>query len=89
MNKNDLVVKVAENLELTKAEVEEVVDAVFETLKNTLAAGEDVKLTGFGNFVVKTRAAREGTNPATGARITIPASKTVAFKPAKNVKEAL
>ncbi len=89
MNKTELVLQVAERLDLTKSEVEEVVDAVFAVTRDALVKGEEVKVTGFGNFRVKERAARDGTNPADGSRIHIPASKTVAFKPAKNLKESV
>ncbi len=89
MNRTDLVLHIAERLELTKAEVEEVVDAMLDGVAHALQNGEEVKLTGFGNFKVKERAARQGTNPSDGSHITIPASKTISFKPAKHLKDSL
>ncbi|USL45396.1 HU family DNA-binding protein (plasmid) [Priestia megaterium] len=65
------------------------VDALFETISNTLANEEKIQLIGFGTFEVRERAARTGRNPQTGEEMTIPASKVPAFKPGKELKEAL
>ena len=66
-----------------------IVDTVFDTIADDLAGGHAVQLAGFGTFAVKERAERPGRNPQTGAAITVPASKTVGFKPAKRLKERL
>jgi len=89
MNKAELVEKVAVKAELSKRDAEAAVDAVFEVIENSLVKGEEVKLSGFGIFANKKRAAREGTNPATQQKISIPASATVAFKVSKALKEKL
>jgi DNA-binding protein HU-beta len=65
------------------------VDAVFATIKDALAADGGFSFPGFGTFKVKTRAARKGRNPRTGAVINIAASKTVTFKPAPSFKNTL
>lgn len=89
MNKTDLVNSVAEQAELTKKDAAQVVDVVFDTILNSLKAGDAVQILGFGNFEVRDRAARTGRNPQTGEEIEIPASKVPAFKPGKQLKEAV
>ena len=83
MNKTDLINAVAEQADLTKKEAGSAVDAVFESIQNSLSKGEKVQLIGFGNFEVRERAARKGRNPQTGKEIEIPASKVPAFKAGK------
>ncbi|WP_108306694.1 HU family DNA-binding protein [Metalysinibacillus jejuensis] len=70
MNKTELVNAVAEATELSKKDAASAVDAVFNTIQNTLAKGDKVQLIGFGNFEVRERAARKGRNPQT-ARIEV------------------
>ena len=89
MNKNELIAKVAETIDLPKKEVAQVVDAVFNTIAEALQNGEKVQLVGFGNFEVRERMARKGRNPQTGEEIDIPASKVPAFRPGKALKEGL
>lgn len=89
MNKTELVSAVAERSEMTKKDATNAVNAVFEVISETLAKGETIQLIGFGNFEVRERAARKGRNPQTGEEIEIAASKTPAFKPGKQLKEAV
>lgn len=89
MNKAELVEAVAEKAELSKRDAEAAVDAVFEVIEGAVVKGEEVKLSGFGIFSKKARAAREGTNPSNQKKIKIPASNTVAFKVSKAFKEKL
>jgi len=89
MNKTELVDAVATKSELTKQDSKKVVDALFETISNTLAQEEKIQLVGFGTFEIRERAERTGRNPQTGEEMTIPASKAPAFKPGKELKEAL
>lgn len=89
MNKTELINAVAETSELSKKDASKAVDAVFESITNTLKNGDKVQLIGFGNFEVRERAARKGRNPQTGAEIDIPASKVPAFAPGKTLKEAV
>ena len=79
----------AEASDLSKKDATKAVDAVFDTILNTLKKGEKVQLIGFGNFEVRERAARKGRNPQTGEEIEIPASRVPAFKPGKALKEAV
>lgn len=89
MNKTELISQVAEVSELSKKDATKAVDAVFEVITNTLAKGEDVKLIGFGNYLVKDRAARIGRNPQDGSEVEIPAKRVPAFKPGKALKDAV
>jgi len=89
MKKAELIDAVATKSELTKQDTKKAVDALFETISNTLANEEKIQLIGFGTFEVRERAARTGRNPQTGEEIMIPASKVPAFKPGKELKEAL
>lgn len=88
-NKADLVQAVAAKTDESKKTVAPIVDAIFETIEENLAAGEKVQIIGFGNFEVRDRAARKGRNPQTGEEIEIPASKVPAFKPGKGLKDAV
>lgn len=89
MNKNDLVAAVATAAGLTKADAAKAVDGVFDAITDALKTGDEVRLIGFGTFVVSDRAASEGRNPRTGEKITIPASKQPKFKPGKGLKDAI
>ena len=89
VNKSELIARVAEVTELPKKDVTRVVDAVFQTISETLQKGEKVQLVGFGSFEVRERSARKGRNPQTGEEIEIPASKVPAFKPGKALKEGI
>ena len=89
MNKNELIKAAAEKADVSTRDAEAVLDEVIEIVTNALLKGEAVKLSGFGVFEKKVRAARVGTNPATGDKINIPASNNVVFKPSKSLKEKL
>ena len=89
MNKTELIAAVAEKTGLTKKDAERVVNATFETVTATLAKGEKVAVSGFGNFEVKAREARVGRNPRTKETIQIPATKRPAFKAATALKDAV
>lgn len=86
MNKKELVAAVAEKAGLSAREASDVLDSLIEVIDGELVKGGEVKLSGFGVFAVRTRAARKGTNPSTGAQITIPEAKAVVFKASKNLK---
>lgn len=89
MNKQDLVSVVAEKADLPKIKAQEVVEALFDTIKTTLRSGDEVRLVGFGTFTVSKRAASTGRNPRTGESISIPASKQPKFKAGKELKDAV
>lgn len=89
VNKKNLVEIVAEKLDITKKEATVAVEAVFESMADTLAEGNKVDISGFGKFEVKVRAARKGINPATKEAIEIPETKAPVFKASKALKEAV
>ena len=89
MNHSDIVEKVAEAADLPKATASRAVEAVVQTIIDTLQAGEEVRLTGLGIFDVVTREARPGRNPQTGESISIPASKALRFRAGKAAKDQL
>jgi DNA-binding protein HU-beta len=89
MNKTELVKAVAVQAELTQKDAAKAVYALIETISETLAKEEKIQLIGFGTFEVRERSARKGRNPQTGEEIEIAASKVPAFKPGKELKEAV
>ena len=89
MNKNDLVAAVAASTGLSKSDSANAVDGVFDAITDTLKAGGDIRLVGFGTFSVARRAASRGRNPRTGEPIAIPASNQPKFKAGKGLKDAL
>ena len=89
MNKTELIAAVAEKTGLTKKDAERVINATFETVTASLAKGDKVAVSGFGNFEVKAREARVGRNPRTKESIQIPATRLPAFKASKALKDAV
>lgn len=87
MNKGELSKEVANAAGLSQADAGAAVDAVFETIAGTVKDREQVAIAGFGTFSAKTRAARDGRNPATGEKIRIPEKTSAAFKPATALKD--
>ena len=90
MTKADIVENLYEKLGVySKKEAAQIVEVVFEAIKETLSSGEKLKISGFGNFVVRTKQKRIGRNPKTGDKITISARKVLTFKPSQVLKNAL
>ncbi|HNF48788.1 MAG TPA: HU family DNA-binding protein [Chitinophagales bacterium] len=89
MNKGDLVKIIADAGELTNAKATETLNAVLESIRKTLKKGDKVTLIGFGTFSTSKRAKRQGRNPSTGAKITIPAKTLVRFKAGKELTDAV
>jgi DNA-binding protein HU-beta len=89
MNKTELVAAIAEKAGIAKKDADKALAAFIDTVATELKKGEKIQLVGFGTFDVKERAAREGVNPATGAKIKIAASKSPAFKAGKALKDAI
>ncbi len=89
MNKGDLVNKIAENANLSKAQATEALEATLAAISETLKEGDKASLIGFGTFSVTHREARTGRNPQTGKAINIPAKNVVKFKPGKVLTEAM
>ena len=89
MTKAELVTSLAEKSGLTKKDSEKALAAFIETVTDTLAQGESIQLVGFGTFEVRERAAREGINPRTKAKIEIAATKVPACKAGRALKDAV
>ena len=89
MNKNDLVNQVSDSTGLSKSDSAKAVDSVLDTITSTLKSGGDVRLVGFGTFLVSKRKATTGRNPQTGAAINIPAANVPKFRAGKSLKESL
>lgn len=89
VNKKALAEILAERLDLKKKDAVEVVDTLLVIVKDELAAGNKVDLSGFGRFEVKVRPARDGFNPQTKEKIKIPESNALTFKVSKTLKDAI
>lgn len=87
MTKADIAGKMQEQMGFTVKQSLEVVDAVFDMMKETLAQGHDLKITGFGNFKLTDKEARKGRNPHTGEEMTIEARRVLTFKPGPALKK--
>ena len=89
MNKTELIAAVARQAGVTKKDAEAVINAALETISATLAQGEKVQLSGFGNFELKDRESRVGRNPHTGEAVAIPATRLPVFKPSNALKDTV
>jgi len=89
MTKPELVDQVAAKTGMKKKDAAVTVDAVLETIQDTLNRKEEVSLVGFGTFDVRARGERMGRNPRTGEQITIPASTVCIFRPGRKLREAV
>ena len=87
MTKAGIIDAVYESVEgFSKKEAAEVVEAVFDVMKDVLADGKKIKISGFGNFVVREKKERKGRNPQTGKEISISARRVLTFKPSQVLK---
>ena len=90
MTKADLVERVCEDVGgFSKKEASDLVDSVFDLMKEVLESGEKIKISGFGNFVVRDKNSRPGRNPQTGQELTIEARRVLTFKPSLVLKNVL
>ena len=89
MNKTEFIAAIAEKAELSKKDAEKALKAFTDVVEEELKKGEKIQLVGFGTFEVSERAAREGSNPQTGATMKIEACKVPKFKPGKALKDAV
>ncbi len=89
MTKVDIVSSVYEKVGFSKKEAVRVVETIFDIVKEALERGEKIKISGFGNFVVRNKRARRGRNPQTGDDIEISARKILTFKPSQVLKNDL
>ena len=89
MNKDDLINKIASNLAMKKTEARGAFDSVISNIVDSLKSGKEVRLVGFGTFLVSKREARTGRNPRTGETIQIPAKKVPKFRAGKDLKNSI
>ena len=89
MTKIDIIQNVYEKLGFSKKESAEIVEAVFDIIKDSLAQGEVVKISGFGNFVVKEKRSRRGRDPQTGEEISITARRVLTFKSSQVLRKSI
>ncbi len=89
VNKKELAAAVASACGMTNADATKAIDAMLDTITDTLKSGDDIRLLGFGTFATAHRKAGEGRNPQTGKKIKIAASTQAKFRPGKGLKDAL
>jgi integration host factor subunit alpha len=89
VTKADIIESVYEKVGFSKKEAADVVEMVFDTIKETLERGEKIKISGFGNFIVREKKSRVGRNPQTGEEIEISARRVLTFRPSQVLKNAL
>lgn len=87
LNKTDLIERIANKADGSKSDAQKFFQAFEETIKGALKSGEEVQITGFGKFYVQKRDAREGINPQTKQKMTIPASKVPKFTAGNALKD--
>lgn len=87
ITKADIVEKVYKDAGFSKKEAADIVDLIFNIIKDTLSKGEKVKISGFGNFSIRDKATRVGRNPQTGEAMNISARRVLTFKPSQILKE--
>jgi integration host factor subunit alpha len=89
MTKVDIVEGINEKVGFSKKETAKIVDYIFDIIKDTLIKEDKIKISGFGNFVVRKKRSRRGRNPQTGNAIEITARRILAFKPSQVLKGSL
>ena len=89
LTKSELAAMLFEQIGLNKREAKDFIDAFFDQITNQLVEGQDVKISGFGNFEVRTKVARPGRNPRTGETVTIPSRRVATFRASGALKEKL
>jgi integration host factor subunit alpha len=89
MTKAEIVEEIYNKLGFSKKEAADIVELLFQTMKESLRQGGKIKISGFGNFVVRAKKSRTGRNPQTGSAIEISARRVLTFKPSQILKQAL
>ena len=89
LTKSDIVENLNNEIGLNKREAKELVDMLFNDIKNLLSEGHEVKLSGFGNFQLRDKSSRPGRNPRTGENVEISARRVVTFKSGQKLKESV
>lgn len=89
MTKADLIESVYQKIGFSKKESADIIELIFGTMKDTLASGSKIKISGFGNFVVREKRSRMGRNPQTGEAMEISARRVLTFRPSQVLKNEL
>jgi DNA-binding protein HU-beta len=89
MNKTELMEAIAERADVPKNEAQRYLDAFEEVVGDVLKSGDEIQITGFGKFYVREQKAREGRNPQTGKKMTIPARKVPTFSAGNSLKQSV
>jgi integration host factor subunit alpha len=89
MTKADIVERIYEKVGFSKKEATDVVESIFEIIKERLEKAEKVKISGFGNFVINAKRPRKGRNPQTGEEIVISGRRVLSFKPSPVLKKSI
>jgi integration host factor subunit alpha len=89
LTKDHLIESIRNRLSVSKSEASRILESLLETVKTSLANGEDVLISGFGKFIVKEKAARKGRNPATGEDLTLDPRRVITFKCSPTMRERI
>jgi len=89
VKKADIVKRINSDLRFSKKEASDLLEGVISIMKTTLESGENLKISGFGSFIVKQKADRRGRNPYTGEALTIEARRVLTFKPSALLRDAI
>jgi integration host factor subunit alpha len=87
LTKANIVDQIHEDVGISKKEAADLVDLVFKIMKDTLGKGEKIKISGFGNFIIRDKSTRLGRNPQTGEAMNITARRVLTFRPSQILKE--
>ncbi len=86
LTKADIVESIAERTEMDRADIKKLVDGTFEEIRKSLESGENVRISGFGNFLLRDKSVRPGRNPKTGKEVDISARRVVSFKSGQKLR---
>lgn len=90
MTKSELIESIAsQHPNMTKKNIEFIINSVFKSIKDSLQKGEKVEIRGFGSFKIREKSSKVGRNPKTGSKVNVPDKKVPYFKPGKEIKESL
>ena len=89
MTKADLVEKIFEKIGLSKKEAQEIIEILFDTMKQAFIEGDSVKITGFGTFNIRQKMSRRGRNPKTGEELEITPRRVITFRASNQLKSVM
>ncbi len=89
LKQSDIIKQISHSLDLSKSDAKKIIEALLETMKSTLASGEDILISGFGRLQVNYKAPRKGRNPATGEDMTLKKRRIVTFKCSRMLRDQI